>query len=310
MAKKKPELLEAIIKPKFAKFTASSHMTYEMKRNALFSTDRKQDDPYLMNFINTGHVSHMAYGAHVRSVEMTRGNRQGNNAFLTGQVNQQYFLNNYRYTFPESWLTEGIFGVPEAQMFEKSYSADLQCDLKQSWSGNIPNWIQYGEYKLPIYLLKELTKYSHYGYNDLHLNVLKKYKKDEKLPAFKYASVAKKGGQGLTPLHFACINPDVNVLKQLLSVNNDINIQTTDMRRLIHYAAVCESPAPLEYLISRGANVLDIDLKKVHCLHMAIKANRPKNVKVILAVGDGKPQLLLKMRDKQNNNPMSLACEG
>ena len=35
-----------------------------------------------MNFVATGSVSHMAYGAHVRGVEMTRGNRQGNNAFL------------------------------------------------------------------------------------------------------------------------------------------------------------------------------------------------------------------------------------
>ena len=98
-------------------------------------------------------------------------------------------------------------------MFEKSFTAGGTCDLKQSWSGAIPAWIEHGNYQLPIYLLKELTKHSHYGYNELHLNVLKKYKKGEKLPAFKYASVAKKGGNGLTPLHFACINPDTEILK-------------------------------------------------------------------------------------------------
>ena len=71
--KKNPDLLELMMRPKLA--GTSQTVTYDMKRNALFSTDRVDDDPYLINFINTGHVSHMAYGAHVRSVEMTRGNR-------------------------------------------------------------------------------------------------------------------------------------------------------------------------------------------------------------------------------------------
>ena len=35
-----------------------------------------------MNFVDSGMVSHMAYGTRVRKVQMTRGNRQGNNAFL------------------------------------------------------------------------------------------------------------------------------------------------------------------------------------------------------------------------------------
>ena len=36
-----------------------------------------------MNFIDSGTISgNMAYGSYVRSVQMTRGNRQGNNSFL------------------------------------------------------------------------------------------------------------------------------------------------------------------------------------------------------------------------------------
>ena len=61
------------------------------------------------------------------------------------------------------------------------------------------------------------------------------------------------------------------------------------MKRLIHSAAACESPDNLEYLISRGANVLDIDINKTNCLHHAIRANRPKNVKILINLGDGKP---------------------
>lgn len=40
------------------------------------------EEPYLMQIVETGKVSHMAYGTAVRAVAMTRGNRQGNNAFL------------------------------------------------------------------------------------------------------------------------------------------------------------------------------------------------------------------------------------
>jgi len=45
-----------------------------------------------MNFINQGTVSNMAYGTHIRQVGMTRGNRQGNNAFLqTNESNLEVF---------------------------------------------------------------------------------------------------------------------------------------------------------------------------------------------------------------------------
>lgn len=35
-----------------------------------------------MHFVDTGKVSRMAYGTAIRQVGMTRGSRQGNNAFL------------------------------------------------------------------------------------------------------------------------------------------------------------------------------------------------------------------------------------
>ena len=49
--------------------------SYSQLRDKLLFGDRKTDDKYLLNVIETGRVSHMAYHAHVRSVQMTRGNR-------------------------------------------------------------------------------------------------------------------------------------------------------------------------------------------------------------------------------------------
>lgn len=54
-----------------------------------------------MNFIDSGMVSNMAYGTRVRRVEMTRGNRQGNNAFL------QYEDNNHKS--PVNYVTDESF---------------------------------------------------------------------------------------------------------------------------------------------------------------------------------------------------------
>jgi hypothetical protein len=59
---------------------------YKYERNN-FCDDRVMETEYLMQMIDSGMVSEMAYGTKVRRVEMTRGNRQGNNAFLQYEDN-------------------------------------------------------------------------------------------------------------------------------------------------------------------------------------------------------------------------------
>lgn len=69
----------------------------------------------------------MAYGSHVRSVQMTRGNRQGNNAFLEYEDNEPItsFMDSYcdreqllkeRLVSPESFdLLQKLLGGTNAQ---------------------------------------------------------------------------------------------------------------------------------------------------------------------------------------------------
>jgi len=113
---------------------------------------------------------------------------------------------------------------------------------------------------------------------------LGKLAKGAKLPEFKSVNIGKKATSclAITPLHFACINPNVEVLAQLLAVNSDVNITDQQMMKPIHYAAACESVEPLKLLLSKGANIQDIDNTKTTCLHMAIKAGRAKNAQFIL----------------------------
>jgi hypothetical protein len=57
-------LLEILLKPKL---TLKPNQTYTVAREE-FLYSREVDDPFLMNFVNTGKVSNMAYGTHIRSV--------------------------------------------------------------------------------------------------------------------------------------------------------------------------------------------------------------------------------------------------
>jgi ankyrin repeat protein len=83
-------------------------------------------------------------------------------------------------------------------------------------------------------------------------------------------------------MHFACINPNSEILTQVLAVNDDINMLDTEMRRPIHYAACCETTENLKILIAKGANVMDVDCRKVTCLHAAVMAGRAVNAKFII----------------------------
>lgn len=54
------------------------------------------------------------------------------------------------------------------------------------------------------------------------------------------------------------------------------------MRRLVHYAAACESPESLKVLIQAGASLIDVDNQKMNCLHIAAMTGRAQNAKTIL----------------------------
>jgi len=66
-----------------------------------------------------------------------------------------------------------------------------------------------------IWLMEPLIKQENYGFNELHLDVLKLEKLTKK---YHTASITKKANSAsmITPLHLACINPNKNVLSALL----------------------------------------------------------------------------------------------
>jgi ankyrin repeat protein len=105
-------------------------------------------------------------------------------------------------------------------------------------------------------MMEPLIKQENYGFNELHLDVLKLDKLTKK---YHTASITKKANSAgmITPLHLACINPNKNVLITLLEQNNDINVMDQQNYKPIHYAAACSDPGPMQVLLEKSANLFD-----------------------------------------------------
>ncbi len=80
-----------------------------------------------------------------------------------------------------------------------------------------------GNKEFIIWVVENCLKSENFGFNKLHLDVLKLNHLTEK---YHTASITKKSGAcgNCTPLHFAALNPNKNVLKTLLEQNNDFNV--------------------------------------------------------------------------------------
>lgn len=136
--------------------------------------------------------------------------------------------------------------------------------------------------------IAKANKQGGYGFNFLHEEALTKHTKDE-LTEFKPVSVTKKCTYDprFTPLHCAAINPNVEILKELLSSMPDYNLADAQGWTVGHYAAVCCGPEPLKYLLQFGISVNALTTAKrggdcYTLLHVAVAAGRTHNVKLIL----------------------------
>ena len=133
-----------------------------------------------------------------------------------------------------------------------------------------------------------------FGFNKVHLDALKLDRLTEK---YHTASITKKANacSNCTPLHFAALNPNKNVIKTLLDQNGDFNVLTSASNwKPIHFAALCSSSGPLEVLIQKGASVYDQTQDKKNALHYAAMSGQADNIRILLKEGSA---MLIKVRD-------------
>lgn len=159
-----------------------------------------------------------------------------------------------------------------------------------------------GNRKLVASLVQPKIKFENYGFNKLHLDVLQL---DELTEKYATQSITKKAvsDNNVTPLHFAAINPNKDVIKKLLEQNMELNTMDNLMHKPIHFAACCESSGPLEVLLDKGGNVFDLDSNKMSPLHYAAINGRADNISVILK----NQRQAFKLRDRQNMTAFAYA---
>jgi len=84
LERKDTKMLEILLK--ISDQAAESLEVRNQHLRSFYTHQRARVRPYLLSKVDTGHVSNLAYGTAVRTVEQTRGNRQGNQAFYFDEL--------------------------------------------------------------------------------------------------------------------------------------------------------------------------------------------------------------------------------
>jgi len=227
---------------------------------------------------------------------MTRGGKEGNNAFL----NDYDLVNNWKLDFINGLIkkdnNQALFSLmkvigyknPDFVHYNRRQQKKMVVDeSKFDNETNLFKAVSAGRRDIAGYILKNMIGQSGYGFNPLHLEMLEV--DDETKIEIKFKpSVNKKSNYQVTPVHFACINPNEKILKKLVENDNggDIHYQDINLKKPIHYAAACSGTGPLKYLLEvKNCTADEPDKTKMTPLMVAAKYGRLDNVKLLLERG-------------------------
>jgi ankyrin repeat protein/predicted DNA-binding WGR domain protein len=265
--------------------------------NDEFQNKRVTEAAHKLSFIDTGENSVMAYGTKTRHLNMTRGNREGNNAFLEMSTNN--WKNNLKLILLEECKDPKLIDYINAILTNplNSNNNSFNSNYNQiNFYNELHLAIRAGNKSVVHHLLGKIVNsktLANYGYNELYFKVLDS--KDDKFEVPRVTSMNKKsiGNATITPVHVASINPNEKILKRLIDLGADWHFMDNLNRKPIHYAAACEGPGPLKLLLDMGAHADEPDRQKNTPLMIACQLGRLANVKLLLKHN---PRINLKSR--------------
>ena len=262
---------------------------------------------------DTGENSVYMVGVQTRKINQTRGNKMGNDAFIRDDVstNEYSLINNickyimekcddssfidffkslkynndnsYNGYNPSSNYNQMNRGNFVSQRFRNNNYYNNSNNLNLSFESYIINAVLKGNVEMAKHLLKGMEQNYNYGFNALHYQVLGETSADNLSVKVK-TSLTKKPqtNYGMTPMHVVCINPDVSFIKKMIELGADWNILDDLNRKPIHYAACCKEDGPINYLISLGALIDEVDKEKKSPLMYACMAGRLECAKALI----------------------------
>lgn len=233
------------------------------------------DNVVYLQKVDTGFNDRFAYGVATRKVALSRGGRQGNNAF----VEEGFVQNN---AFDDEHL-EYLMSSPHTSVDTVKTILSYMPTIENQILNKIGTALRFGKRDIAAYLMERANKNGGYGLSDFYLPALTG-RSEKAVSEIKKMNCTKKAfGMGnFSPIHCACLNPNASVLKHILTVNPEYLNMDDCMRKPSHYAACCESPEPLKYLISQNVDTRDHDNMRTTPLMYAARAGRVENVRFLL----------------------------
>eukprot|EP01125_Pyxidicula_operculata_P018546 TRINITY_DN6599_c0_g1_i3.p1 TRINITY_DN6599_c0_g1~~TRINITY_DN6599_c0_g1_i3.p1 ORF type:complete len:2657 (+),score=665.91 TRINITY_DN6599_c0_g1_i3:42-8012(+) len=233
--------------------------------------------------MDTGSSS-CSYARRMRKVSISRGGKEGNNAFKLDLDGDNTYPSYDRSFVSDPRLKSTIIKTENInketiQLLITSFP--MFSEISAQWIGAA---CQRGNRTLASHLMKTVVG-DGFGFNDLHRLCLSNDNED--LPTIRAVSVTKKCNMNnlkITPLHIAAINPNPKYLKKLIAESPlSYNVVDDHARKIIHYAAACSGPEPLKFLLGKDkVNYKDIDRSGNTPLMIAASCGRYENVKLLL----------------------------
>ena len=194
---------------------------------------------------------------HSRKIGISRGNKLGNNAFIISEPNEDF---DDQKNFGNYEGIENIFFNEDDEFnFFKTFAKNQDLD-DDDIDDLLEENISKGNIDIVEYLMSIFINRNYYGYNQLHLMVTNQKPGGEKNIEIKNKmSLNKSNRNYITPVKFACINPNEKILLKLIENGAELNIQDKLGRKPISFAAVCKSSGPLKLLLENNCNINDRD---------------------------------------------------
>ena len=257
------------------------------------------DNEVAIKKIDTGYNDKHAYGVATRKVALSRGGRQGNNAFVEdlGSSGRGSFDEYHQVYFLSSPATN----VEHVQKF-----LGYMPSFENQFIAKIPKILLHGSRDVANFLLARAFKNEGYGLNEYFTKCLMSTDVKD-IEEIKKQSVTKKafGIDNITPLHCACLNPNGEILKHLLNLNPEYHLIDNQMRKLVHYAACCKSIEPLKVLCEFNLDTREGDAQKLSPLMYACKYGSLSVVQFLLQENRSTPLY----KDKTSRNALHIAAE-
>lgn len=220
-----------------------------------------------------------------RAINASRGGKEGNNALL----GDGYDAHAANMSLDYLWRCSNA----SVEMLTLLYPTG---DWTNGYAvgNNVCRAARCGNFRLVRKVVETLEKNGGWGFNELHHKVLADRPNDDGgdggaaaslLPPFRAVSAIKQAHQTrLRPLHLAAINPDTRYLDELWAVAGDefSAIKDDQGYEPIHYAAGCESPAPMQYLLEKRCGMFGRTKTRLTPLMCALEAEREETALALL----------------------------